>query len=58
MIAARADSELMHDVEQFLFREARLADEHDAPAALVRVDDEHVDASVGVRLRRERNGTW
>ena len=28
MIAARADSELMHDVEQFLFREARLADEH------------------------------
>jgi len=28
MIATRADSELMHDVEQFLFREARLADEH------------------------------
>ena len=28
MIAADADSELMHDVEQFLFREARLADEH------------------------------
>jgi 3-phenylpropionate/cinnamic acid dioxygenase small subunit len=24
----RADSQLMHDVEQFLFREARLADEH------------------------------
>ncbi len=28
MIAARADLELMHDVEQFLFHEARLADEH------------------------------
>lgn len=28
MLATRADSELMHDVEQFLFREARLADEH------------------------------
>lgn len=28
MIAVGADLELMHDVEQFLFREARLADEH------------------------------
>ena len=28
MLATRTDSELMHDVEQFLFREARLADEH------------------------------
>ena len=28
MIATLADSDLMHDVEQFLFREARLADEH------------------------------
>lgn len=28
MSATRADSDLMHDVEQFLFREARLADEH------------------------------
>jgi len=28
MIGTRTDSELMHDVEQFLFREARLADEH------------------------------
>lgn len=28
MLATRADSDLMHDVEQFLFHEARLADEH------------------------------
>ena len=28
MLATRADSALMHDIEQFLFHEARLADEH------------------------------
>ncbi|HMN71785.1 MAG TPA: aromatic-ring-hydroxylating dioxygenase subunit beta [Rhodoblastus sp.] len=28
MIAARTDADLMRDVEQFLFHEARLADEH------------------------------